>query len=200
MINTSAAESIGKEIFVYKNFLSEKELEEYNNEILKIKDDEWISSEWSLDPERELMWYSKKNNKLLDLREKISDLLSDDLFLGNADFFIKIAKGGTWGAHSDNYDFKFMINKSMQYKDGDNFYEQDVPFYGLIVYFNDFEGGEIYYTEQDIEYKPSAGDLIIHSADDLCTHLVKEVKSEARYSFSANIRRKIKIPIGENNV
>jgi len=196
MLDTASAKVIGKDIFVYENFLSEEELLEYKNEILNMKDSDWINSDWSLDPEQNFMWYSKRNEKILKLRDKISKLLLDNLFLGVSDFFIKIKKGGTWGEHSDSYDHKFMIERSLDYKEGDNFYEQDVPFYGLIVYFNDFEGGEIYYTTQDIEYHPKAGDLIIHNADESCTHLVKEVKSDVRYSFSANIRKNIRIPIG----
>ena len=102
MLDTASAKVIGKDIFVYENFLSEEELLEYKNEILSMKDSDWINADWSLDPEQNFMWYSKRNEKILKLRDKISKLLLDNLFLGVSDFFIKIKKGGTWGEHSDS--------------------------------------------------------------------------------------------------
>lgn len=195
MFDTSNAILLGKDIYLYKNFLSEKELEEYNNEILKLSENDWVQGDWSLDPEINWMWYSKPVEKLLVLREKISSLLYDDLFLGEAKWFIRMLKNATWGEHSDSYDFKDIIEKSKNYIEGQPFVEESVPFWGLIVYFNNFKGGEIYYPFQKIEYHPKAGDLIIHNADETCSHLVKIVKSDVRYSFSANLRKIVKVPI-----
>jgi hypothetical protein len=62
--------------------------------------------------------------------------------------------------------------------------------YATVAYFNKFEGGEIYYPNQNITYKPNIGDLIIHGADENCSHGVKVVLSEKRYSYAAHIYRK----------
>jgi hypothetical protein len=79
-------------------------------------------------------------------------------------------------------------------KKNDKFYWAEDKKYGIVVYFNEFEGGEIYYPNQDIEYKPNPGDLIIHSAEEHCLHGVRPVKSDIRYSMSGHIYNMIKVP------
>lgn len=73
--------------------------------------------------------------------------------------------------------------------------------YGLIVYFGDFEGGEVYYpninkqgkfignyepfdNNEELSVKPENGDLIIHGAHSDYAHGVKEVTKGVRFSFS----------------
>ena len=73
--------------------------------------------------------------------------------------------------------------------------------YGLIVYFGDFEGGEVYYPNFDtnanfigdfkpfhegneLRVKPSNGDLIIHGAHSDYCHGTKEITSGIRFAFS----------------
>jgi hypothetical protein len=56
--------------------------------------------------------------------------------------------------------------------------------YGLVVYLSDnFEGGELYYPEYDVLYKPNAGDLVIHDAETI--HCVRGVKSGRRLTHQA---------------
>jgi predicted 2-oxoglutarate/Fe(II)-dependent dioxygenase YbiX len=58
--------------------------------------------------------------------------------------------------------------------------------YGGVVYLNDdFEGGEIYYPNLNIQVKPEPGMLVIHPADLKFTHGVKKVESGIRYTISA---------------
>lgn len=71
--------------------------------------------------------------------------------------------------------------------------------FGVVGYFGDYEGGEIFYPninpdgtikENDnyegpcFEYKPEKGDVVIHSAFNKYAHGVKEVTSGTRYAFS----------------
>ena len=131
----------------------------------------------------------------LEIKDKISKLFSEDLFIGPGNSFVRLLKGAVWGEHSDDYEFKEIIEKSKNYKEGDSYTEETVPVYGLIVYFNNFEGGQIYYPKQNVTYHPKPGDLLIHSSLEHCLHGVKEVKSDVRYSYSNNIRKKIKVPV-----
>ena len=55
--------------------------------------------------------------------------------------------------------------------------------YGVILYLNDFEGGEINYPKLNKSYHPSAGDLLIHKS--YIEHEVLEVKSENRYTYTS---------------
>jgi hypothetical protein len=70
--------------------------------------------------------------------------------------------------------------------------------YGLVAYFGDFEGGEIFYTNiksdgtkrdpsvdsEILSIKPERGDLVVHGAFDPHAHGVKEVTKGVRYAFS----------------
>ena len=70
--------------------------------------------------------------------------------------------------------------------------------YGLVGYFGDFEGGEIFYVNIDkdgnrtdgigeedcLHIKPERGDLVIHGAFAPHAHGVKPVTSGKRYAFS----------------
>jgi hypothetical protein len=57
--------------------------------------------------------------------------------------------------------------------------------YGIVYYANDnFDGGEIFYPKFNIEYKPKAGDLIIHPATMEYMHGVRDVSSGVRYSMN----------------
>lgn len=73
--------------------------------------------------------------------------------------------------------------------------------YGLIVYFGDFEGGEVYYPKfnskaenigdispfinnNELRVKPNNGDLIIHGSHGDYTHGTKEITSGVRFAYS----------------
>ena len=56
--------------------------------------------------------------------------------------------------------------------------------WGVCGYFGDFEGGEIYYPNQNIEIAVRPGDLVIHGALADCLHGVKEVTKGTRYVYS----------------
>lgn len=73
--------------------------------------------------------------------------------------------------------------------------------YGLVIYFGDFEGGEVYYPNinkegefignfipfnenNELLIKPENGDLVIHGAHGDCGHGVKEVTKGVRFAFS----------------
>jgi hypothetical protein len=94
------------------------------------------------------------------------------------------------------------MRKMMGLKEGEDFDIAENSIAGLIMYLNDFEGGEIYYSNQDVTYYPKAGDLVIHSSQEHCRHQVQEVKSDIRYSHSSHLFNLIPVPKGSkvNNV
>jgi hypothetical protein len=54
-----------------------------------------------------------------------------------------------------------------------------------VLYFNDdYEGGEIYFTQYGIEFKPSAGSLLLFPSAANFSHGVKEIKSGNRLATS----------------
>lgn len=56
---------------------------------------------------------------------------------------------------------------------------------GIVYYINDnYDGGELFYPKLNIEYKPKAGDLIIHPGTIEYMHGVRDVTSGVRYSMN----------------
>ena len=57
--------------------------------------------------------------------------------------------------------------------------------YGFVLYLNDdYTGGEIYYPKLNIEYKPKAGDLVIHPGSEEYSHGVRDIVSGERYNIT----------------
>jgi hypothetical protein len=204
-IDFSKFESIGNEIYVYKNFLSEDEVAYFYNIASSMPEDKWHN----MNPSINWGYASEHFQELESIRNKMSDVLAveketkinnlfNSVFLGETINFIKMVKDGEWGTHSDDHDYKDIISKSENYIEGQPYEAGRSPLFGSIVYFNNFEGGEVYYPNQKIEYHPNAGDLVIHSAKEHCFHGVKKLKSDVRYSYSNYLFKYIKIPKESN--
>lgn len=174
----------GINIWVHKNFISEKEAAEYSKIASELKEDLWTDGPISS---------SIPVPELADLRNKIGSLLEGDLQLGESESFVRMIKGSVWGDHTDDHNHLDLIKKAKEYQEGSPYDLVEIPQFGLVVYFNDFEGGELFYPTQNIEYKPEPGDLVIHSANASCLHGVKELLSDVRYSYSNHIYREVKV-------
>lgn len=183
-------EEIGDEIYVYKNFLSEEECSLIVNSL-----DNFSKEDWEINRFNDLP--TIQNVKELNLvYEKLNSILPDHLFLAGKQLTAFIMqKYKTWPEHYDS-DYLQSTKKSMlSYKEGMKYVEKNYCVYGSIVYLNDFEGGEIYYPNQNIEYHPNKGDLVIHSSEAKCLHGVKMVKSSKRYTYANLIYTKVKVPV-----
>lgn len=67
--------------------------------------------------------------------------------------------------------------------------------YGVVLYLNeDFVGGELYYSEKNLELPPKRGMLVIHPSTKEYTHGVREVTEGVRYGLTMflNDPRKVK--------
>jgi hypothetical protein len=179
---------LGQDIWVYHNFLSKEELNAILNKI---------------NSSSESLWQGEypKNQSTGHLQEasiissRIQNLLPKGLNVHAHASITKLTIGQGHGIHSDNHDFLKLRELGQSLKDNECFKVVDNNVYGLVVYINDdYEGGEIFYTKQNITYKPKSGDLLIHSAENHCEHGVNPLKTNIRYSFPSSIREKIKIP------
>lgn len=55
--------------------------------------------------------------------------------------------------------------------------------YGSVIYLNDdYEGGEIYFPDHGIDFKPVAGTVVFFPSNKLYNHGVKAIKSGVRYT------------------
>lgn len=180
-------EKIGKDIYVYKNFLSKEECLEIVNFLKNINENKWIDSKIIGNSK---FFYSK--DEFSFMYKKLKNIVPDEFVLGMEYPFtaVRLKKNDFWSVHRDVDDFD---KKQNMYNNEEKYEEKILSFYGVVIYFNDFEGGEIYYPDQNITYQGKAGDLIIHSSSSF--HGVKPVTSEVRYSHSNFIGKKIRIPL-----
>jgi hypothetical protein len=186
--NDSRFTKLGEDIWVYHNFLSQDEINKILNKISTSDELLWNGGH----PEK------KCTVSLLEaniISKRIQELLPDNLKVHAHSSITRLKVGDDHGVHSDNHDFLDVRNLSKLVKDNDCFILTDNNVYGMVVYINDdYDGGEIYYTKQNLVYKPKAGDFVVHSAEDHCEHGVYPVKTNVRYSFPSSIREQIKIP------
>jgi hypothetical protein len=63
--------------------------------------------------------------------------------------------------------------------------------YGVVLYLNgDYEGGEIFYPNINLEFKPEAYSLVLHPAHEAYRHGVKQVSAGTRYSMTTFLKLK----------
>lgn len=193
MFNKEIFEEIGNEIYVYKNFLSKEFCENLVNEIEKIDDDQWdLIGESG-------RYFSKPGTVNFEpIYEKIISTigLEEGFSINHGSRALKMIKNSYMAPHADNIEYDSLAKQAEEYVEGEPYELRENTNYGMVIYLNDFEGGELEYTQQNVIYKPSIGDFVIHSAKEHCTHGVKTVLSEVRYSYSNNIFNSVKIKKG----
>lgn len=189
-INLTNFEVLGERIYVYKNFISESEINEVLSEVKNVED--WYVGEYFSNT------MGTYNTGTVDyLKQRIQNLLDDKHFASDSSHVVRMVKGNMWGAHSDVHDFEEIEKLAKEYKEGDEFTDKQLSVFGTIVYYQlPTEGGGLFYTKQNLEYKPSPGDLVIHGSDDYCEHGVKEVIDGERYATSGYIYKNVKIKNG----
>lgn len=177
---------LSDDIYLIENFLNKAECDLYTF----IADDTFKKDGYQEDLSGTLLSYRVPEFKIL--AEKIEEIIDPKYSIRKTAVINKMQLGFGMGEHKDSHDFIDIIEKS-KLKDPLGEYDiKDNPVFGSVVYLNEFGGGEIYYPELNIEYKPNPGDLIIHSADIL--HGVKPVSRGYRYAYSNYLSIPIAIP------
>jgi hypothetical protein len=198
MLKLEGSINLGKDIYVYHNFISEEERVAILEDVKLIPEEKWVGhfNEGSQGAETAHV----PIEKFIKINKRLTDILDKGVYLGSSLAATRMKMGWVGPHHTDNFDFLDVIEASQNLKEEDPFDIAENSVAGLIMYLNDFEGGEIYYSNQDVTYYPKAGDLLIHSSQDHCKHQVKEVKSDIRYSHSSHLFNLIKVPKGFKNV
>ena len=181
---------LGDEIYLIENFLSKKETKRLHKRLNKISENFWTKMRDVEGP-----YVSPKMRVTKKIISRLSKKV-DGLSININEVFSRMNVGASWGQHADNSDFLAIRELSRTLKDGENFRLIENSKYGIVLYVNDnYEGGEIYYVNQGISYKPKAGDLIVHSSEEKCRHGVSSVNSGTRYAWSSNLHELIKVPV-----
>lgn len=192
MFNIEGFVELGKDIYVYNNFMSDDECKEMCKIAENIKDDKWLGMVTTQIPGQERSF--AQIEELNSIHDRIKNLLDKEVYLGSDKGIVRMRKGAVGKRHSDSNDFMPIRQASALLKDKQDFKLAENIISALILYFNDFEGGDLYYAAQGISYKPKRGDLVIHSSEKHCMHQVNEVLSEFRYSHSNHLFNYIKVP------
>jgi hypothetical protein len=184
---------IGLNIYVYKNFLSIDEIESLTVLFDEVKQNSLFDPGLVGTPfENKVSVPLKEMEPVLD---RAKSLFGSTFSLHPNTSVNVMREGDEWGQHSDNHDFIEKRNLSLLLKDGEPYEVVQDTKYGIVVYFNEVEeGGELYYSNQDITYSPSPGDLIVHSAEEDCMHGVNTIIRGHRYSYSNFLSTDLKIP------
>jgi hypothetical protein len=194
MFNKNGFKTIGDNIYVYNNFVTEQECNQILSLIKTFQEDKWMGR-FSIDGEGH-KWYDFSVDLLVPIKKRIENILDDKIYLGDNLSIIRMLKGQSWGLHSDDHDYKEIVKASKNLKEGEEFELRQNIVMGLILYFNEFEGGDLYYPIQNVGYQPKKGDLVIHGPDKNCQHKVNKLISDVRYSHSNHLYEIIKVPKG----
>jgi len=152
---------ITDKIWLVKNFISEKEA---NSIINSVKIDQRNKNGTILIPKLNII-----NKMIIDMQK----------YLSNSKFLIKEVEyfnvmhwhstGANGTRHADN-DKDINPNCS----------------YGCVLYLNDdYSGGELYYPEYDLYFKPQLGDMIFHESK--LIHEIQTVTSGIRFAMNNNL-------------
>lgn len=189
-INLDGFEAIGDGIFIYKNFITSEEAKDlYDRALLK---ENWQnSSRYGHGPS-----ISGEDKDLQFLYHQMSTCFIEDAVLDNYWYFQKYQIGQLMSAHQDNNKVLNHMEKAKTYVEGMEYKEVRQPLFGIILYLNTpEEGGELVYTEQNITYVPMPGDLLVHEADQKCTHMSAEVTKGIKIVVPTYAYKVIKVPL-----
>jgi hypothetical protein len=187
---------LAPEVYLYRNFLSEQELSRIAVAIKSLEElGHWLNKDkyddHSVIPAPNQVFQGSESLNLL--YEKTHEFFSPEYLPLPSNGISKMIEGQSLEVHWDSpahpdddheeteKEFFARKEKGILYDPLDTCH---IVQYGYVVYVSDFEGGELYYTDIDLEFAPQKGDLIIHSASRKYKHGVKPVTKGPRYAYT----------------
>ena len=138
-INNTNVITLEPNIFLIKNFLSDQECDSL---VHYADSSEWLFEEKEYGVDLDLAISDKEY--VDNLRSRISNLFFDQYNIEGADVIHRRFPGQTLHVHNDNNGTRPWL------------------IWGISIYLNQFENGEIFYPNLGFEYNPNKGDLVIH--------------------------------------
>jgi hypothetical protein len=180
--NNKNITKLADKIYIYKQFIPKEKVEEINGIMSKNLTEELINYGNKF---QNVEWYKGKTSilipELIDVWDAANELISPEYIIHpNLNFQIIRPGDGGMFLHQDSPG----ENMEEELTQPDRWSTCCIIHYGLVVYFGDFTGGEVYYPRQNLECAVQPGDLVIHGAHTDCEHGVREVTSGIRYAYS----------------
>jgi len=162
VINHPNYYQVEENVHVIKNFTTKEERDWFINIAESASDDQWNKDK--------RIWWNKKiayigddnlvNPIVQDILQRIKNLFDDEKeekwSFGGMMCVHRMQPGEAMFSHADN-------------PSGTGGLTNHVIF-GMVLYHNDFNGGEINYDNLNLNYKPEAGDLLMHPGSLKYTH------------------------------
>ena len=158
--------SVEENIHVIKNFTTKKERNWFLNIAESVTEDEWDADQ--------RIWWNKKiahigqenvNSKTMNtVLDRIKDLFyseETEWVINGLQTIHRMRPGEKMFTHADNPSGTSSNTNYVQF--------------GMVLYHNGFNGGEIFYNNLGISYKPEAGDLLMHPGSTKYTHSTRKV-------------------------
>ena len=190
-------EQLARKVFIYRNFVDEQTCSEIEKTMKPWEDHvkETFYADHLID------WYHGKTSprvpKLYDIWCKINELLLPEYCIHPQIALLTTQTGDEMFIHSDSPGEEMAEDLAAE----DRWNTCCVLHYGAIVYFGEFEGGEVFYPHvrndgtwvgdniplkegNELRVKPNRGDLIIHGSHNDFAHGVHKITSGTRYAYS----------------
>jgi hypothetical protein len=187
---------LAPEVYLYRNFLSEQDLSVLQKAIDALEDSQWLNKDKygpdSVIPAPNQVFQGSDGLKLL--YEKSVEFFGPEYAPLPSKGISKMIEGQAlevhWDSpgHPDDHDHDDTMKDFFAKKEKGVLYDPldtcHIVQYGYVMYLNDFTGGEIYYTDINLEIAPQKGDLVVHSASSKYKHGVKPVVKGPRYAYT----------------
>lgn len=170
-------EKLSGQVWVLHEFLDESTAALLVDDISSLNDDVWYTN----DVDDSSFWYGR-NLHISKLSEQAQEAIKD----------AEIRLSSVFSGYSKIHDIQSVLRTITDGKSlgehRDNSAENDITnMFGLIIYLNtEYSGGEIYYKDLGVDYKPRAGDLVVHYAG--LVHGVKKVTEGIRYILTSFVK------------
>lgn len=172
-LNAPGLQKLDEKLYYFPNFLSKEEVAYINGK---------IDEEQSLQHPFEEMKFGTTGSipELFPVWEKVSEVLAPDYVIHPLLNLLHFKEGASMEPHCDSPGEGNHEELTMP----DMWSTCCLLEFGVVVYFGEFTGGEVYYPNQNITIPVQPGDLVIHGALDDYSHGVKEVTSGSRFAYS----------------
>lgn len=185
LLSNKRFEKISDEIYICKNFLTEEECDYLVEESLKghnPKDNKYYVDSF--------MQYRNRLLELLDFNSqdniKPEDINRDWDHLILRTFSQDDNREFIFPPHVDIYNLFNNYSESASFKEFEGSEKISIGHMSFVIYFSEnFLGGEIYYPEYNVKYKPKKGDMILHNVEII--HAVHNIVKGDRWSYQGSI-------------
>jgi len=164
----SEPEKLHPEAYIIRDFINKKEMQDLQENLYKMHPDETGTIPFIY---------------LDRYRQRLIDLFNENIYIEEMKNVVVHNEGGM-DLHHDiiSYELADMLVPE-SYPDKEKI---KMPAYTFLIYLNDnYEGGEISYPEYNVDHKPTAGDLVIHTTEVI--HGVRQLKFGFRYRYQGII-------------